>query len=41
MGFNRWATDIHGRFTWLDPNVGFEVTATAGFTFNGRNPDTD
>ena len=41
MGFNRWATDIHGGFTWLDPNVGFEVTATAGFTFNGRNPDTD
>ena len=41
MGFNRWGTDIHGGFTWLDPDVGFEVTATAGFTFNGRNPDTD
>ena len=41
MGFNRWGTDIHGGFTWLDPNIGFEVSATAGFTFNGRNPDTD
>ena len=41
MGFNRWGTDLHGGFTWLDPSVGFEVSATAGFTFNGRNPDTD
>jgi len=41
MGFNRWGTDLHGGFTWLDPNIGFEVSATAGFTFNGRNPDTD
>ncbi|HEY5831331.1 MAG TPA: transporter [Hyphomicrobiaceae bacterium] len=41
MGFNRWAADISGAVTWLDPKIGFEVSATAGFTFNGENPDTD
>lgn len=41
MGFNRWAVDVHGAFTWLDPNIGFEVSSNAGFTFNWENPDTD
>ena len=41
MGFNRWAFDVSGAATWLDPKVGFEVSATAGFTFNGENPDTN
>jgi hypothetical protein len=27
--------------TWLDPNLGLEVSTAAGFTFNGENPDTD
>jgi hypothetical protein len=41
IAFNRWGTDVHGGFTWLDPSVGFEVTTNVGFTFNGTNPDTD
>jgi hypothetical protein len=27
--------------TWLDPKIGFEISAAPGFTFNGENPDTD
>jgi len=41
MGFNRWAADLTGSATWLDPKSGWEVSLAAGFTFNGRNPDTD
>jgi hypothetical protein len=41
MGFNRWAADLTGSATWLDPGSGFEVSLAAGFTFNGENPDTD
>ncbi len=41
MGFNRWAIDVHGAFTWLDPKTGFEVSSNAGFTFNAENSDTD
>ena len=41
MGFNRWAFDASGAVTWLDPQIGLEVSVAAGFTFNGENPDTD
>ena len=41
MGFNRWGLDASAAVTWLDPSVGFEVSAAAGFTFNGENPDTN
>jgi hypothetical protein len=41
MGFNRWAADLTGSVTWLDPKVGLEVSLAAGFTFNGENPDTN
>jgi len=41
MGFNRWAADLTGSATWLDPKSGFEVSLAAGFTFNGENPDTN
>ena len=27
--------------TWLDPNIGFEISVAPGFTFNWENPDTD
>lgn len=27
--------------TWLDPKTGLELSAAAGFTFNGENRDTD
>jgi hypothetical protein len=38
MGFNRWAADLTGAATWLDPNSGFEISLAPGFTFNGENP---
>lgn len=40
MGFNRWAADLTGALTWLDPKSGWEVSIAPGFTFNGENPDT-
>lgn len=41
MGFNRWAFDLTGALTWLDPKTGFEVSLAPGITFNGENPDTN
>lgn len=41
MGFNRWAADLTGAVTWLDPKTGFEVSLALGITFNGENPDTN
>jgi hypothetical protein len=41
MGFNRWAFDVTGALTWLDPKTGFEVSLAPGITFNGENPDTN
>jgi len=41
IGFHRWALDITPAATWLDPKTGLEVSAAAGFTFNGENPDTN
>jgi hypothetical protein len=40
IGFNRWAADLTGSLTWLDPASGWEVSVAPGFTFNGENPDT-
>lgn len=41
IGFNHWAFDVSAAMTWLDPKIGFEISAAAGFTFNTENPDTD
>jgi hypothetical protein len=41
IGFNRWAADLTGSMTWLDPKSGIEVSLAPGFTFNGENPDTN
>ncbi|MDO9440510.1 MAG: transporter [Beijerinckiaceae bacterium] len=40
MGFNRWATDVTGAMTYLNPQNGFELSLASGVTFNGENPDT-
>lgn len=40
MGFNRWAADVTGAVTYLDMKSGLELSAAAGFTFNGENQDT-
>jgi hypothetical protein len=41
LGFNRWAVDLNGAVTWLDPASGFEISGAVGVTFNFENPTTD
>jgi hypothetical protein len=41
MGFNHWAIDNAAAFTWLDPKIGLELSAMAGFTYNWKNTATD
>jgi hypothetical protein len=41
VAFHRWAGDATGTVTWLDPELGLDLSAATGFTFNGENPDTD
>jgi hypothetical protein len=41
IGFNRWGIDNAAAFTWLDPKIGLELSAMAGFTYNFENPATD
>lgn len=41
LAFNRWAVDLNASATWLDPAIGFELSATAGVTFNSENNDTN
>ena len=41
MAFHRWAGDISGAVTWFDPELGIDLSATAGVTFNGTNDVTD
>jgi hypothetical protein len=38
---NRPAVDLYGTFTWLDPAIGWDLSAAAGFTFNQPNTATD
>lgn len=40
IGFNRSALDVTPAVTWLDPKIGLELSAAAGFTYNFENPDT-
>jgi hypothetical protein len=41
VSLNRWAWDLTGAATWLDPESGIELSGAAGITFNGENDDTD
>jgi hypothetical protein len=41
LSFNHWGLDTTAAVTWLDPNIGLELSAAPGFTFNWENPDTD
>ena len=41
ISLNRWAADVTGALTWLDPASGWELSAAAGVTFNGTNQFTD
>lgn len=40
VAFNRWAADILGALTWLDPKIGLDLSVAAGVTFNGTNDVT-
>ena len=41
ISLNRWAWDLTGAATWLDPESGIELSGAAGITFNGENDDTE
>jgi hypothetical protein len=37
LSFHRWIVDTSGALTWHDEKSGWDVSAKAGFTFNGTN----
>jgi hypothetical protein len=41
IAFHRWATDVFGAATWLNPKTGIDLSAAVGVTFNGKNSATD
>jgi hypothetical protein len=41
VALNRWIGDIYGALTYLDPELGLDISGTVGFEINGENPDTD
>ncbi|WP_336487023.1 SphA family protein [Methylobacterium nigriterrae] len=40
VSLNRYVGDVSAAATYLDPALGIELSAAAGFTFNGKNPAT-
>ena len=41
LAFNRWIGDVYAALTWLDPELGLDLSGAVGFEFNGENPETD
>ncbi len=41
LGLGHAAIDIGGAYTFLNPDTGWEFSATAGLTYNFKNSDTD
>ncbi|GGC79311.1 hypothetical protein GCM10010994_41740 [Chelatococcus reniformis] len=41
LAFNRPVGDVYAALTWLDPELGLDVSGAVGFEFNGKNSDTD
>ncbi|MDS9469070.1 transporter [Paracoccus sp. MBLB3053] len=41
IAFNRWAYDVTGAVTWMNPETGWQANFATGVTFNGENDDTD
>ena len=41
VALNRWIGDLSGAITYLDPELGIDLSLAAGLTVNGENPDTD
>lgn len=40
IAFHRWGADLSFAGTWYDPNIGWDISAVTGFTFNGKNNKT-
>jgi hypothetical protein len=41
VALNRWIGDVSAGVTYLDPELGIDLSAVGGFTVNGENPDTN
>jgi hypothetical protein len=41
VAFNRWIGDLYGAITYLDPELGLDISGTVGFEINGENDATD
>jgi hypothetical protein len=41
LAFNRWIGDVYAAVTWLDPQLGLDISGAVGFEFNSENPDTN
>jgi len=41
IAFHRWSGDFTLAGTWIDPQLGLDVSGAVGITFNGTNPVTD
>jgi hypothetical protein len=41
IAFHHWGADVYAAGTWLDPNIGFDLSGVLGMTFNAENPATD
>jgi hypothetical protein len=41
IGLGHWAADLGGAYTYFDEASGLEFSATLGFTYNWKNPDTE
>jgi hypothetical protein len=41
ISLNRWVSDITSAITWRRADSNFELSAAAGFSWNGENDDTD
>lgn len=41
IAFHHWGADVFAATTWLDPNIGLDLSAAVGVTFNAENPVTN
>lgn len=41
IAFHHWGADVFAAATWLDPNIGLDLSGVVGMTFNAENPATD
>ena len=41
ISLNRWALDVTGAVTWINPATGWQANFAAGITLNGDNEDTN